>query len=249
MRILGIDVGGTGIKAAPVDTATGERLAKRVRLDTPQPATPSAVAETVVAVQRAFEWTGPIGCAFPARIKDGVALTATNIDKAFLGLDVEALLADATGERVHVLNDADAAGVAEAEHGTAREAKGVVLMLTFGTGIGSALFVDGRLVPNTELGHVYLPNGRHAETYAADRAREEGHLSWATWAKRVQRYLDHMEFLFGPDLIVVGGGVSKKARWAEFGPLLTTKARLAPAALRNEAGIVGAAAFAALRER
>ncbi|HYE59509.1 MAG TPA: ROK family protein [Rhodothermales bacterium] len=247
MTLLGIDIGGSGIKGGLVDAENGRLLTERTRLDTPQPATPKAVGDTVATLAQRIGGEGPIGVAFPARIRRGVALTATNIDRAFLGTDVDALLTEATGRPVSVLNDADAAGLAEVRFGAARDARGVVMMLTFGTGIGSALFIDGQLVPNTELGHLVLPSGKVAEPYAADRARKDKKLSWEEWAGRVQVYLDHVEFLFAPDLIVVGGGVSKPDRWKEFASFLKTQARLVPAALRNEAGIVGAAAFA--RER
>ncbi len=242
--LLGIDIGGSGIKGALVEPATGRLLTPRTRLDTPQPATPAAVASTVAKLAAQIGGEGPIGAAFPARIRRGVALTASNIDQAFIGTDVDALLTEATGRPVSVLNDADAAGLGEVQFGAAQGAMGVVLLLTFGTGIGSGLFVDGRLVPNTELGHLVLPGGKVAEPFASDKARKEGKLSWQEWAERVQSYLDYVEFLFAPDLIVVGGGVSKPERWAAFAPFLKTQARLVPAALRNEAGIVGAAAHA-----
>lgn len=245
MNLLGIDIGGSGIKGALVDTSTGQLVTNRIRLDTPQPATPKSVAETVARLAREVGGEGPVGVAFPARVQAGVARTASNIDKAFIGTDVDALLTEATGRGVHVLNDADAAGLGEVRFGGARGAKGVALMLTFGTGIGSGLFVDGRLVPNTELGHLVLPGGRVAEPYAAERVRKEEKLTWEAWSKRVQEYLDHVEFLFGPDLIVVGGGVSKPERWAQFGLFLKTNARLVPATLGNHAGIVGAALYAA----
>jgi polyphosphate glucokinase len=248
VHLLGIDVGGSGIKAALVEPGTGRLLTNRTRLDTPQPATPEAVAATVADLAGRVGGEGPIGVAFPARIRQGVALTATNIDQAFLGTNVDTLLTEATGRPVAVLNDADAAGLAEVRFGAARDARGLVLMLTFGTGIGSALFVDGHLVPNTELGHLVLPSGKVAEPWAADRVRKEKKLSWEEWAARGQVYLDHLEFLFAPDLIVVGGGVSKPERWKEFERFLKTKARLVPAALRNEAGIAGAAAFAHERD-
>ncbi len=245
MQRLGIDIGGSGIKGALVDTTTGTTVTERIRVETPQPATPEAVAEAVRDLVREIGGEGPVGVAFPARVRRGVALTASNIDKAFIGCDIDALFTEATGRPVSVLNDADAAGLAEVRSGAAKGADGVVLMLTFGTGIGSALFVDGRLVPNTELGHIVLPSGLVAEPYAAERVRKADGLSWAKWGARVQEVLAYMEFLFAPDLIVVGGGVSKAERWAKFSPHLTTGARLVPAALRNEAGIVGAAAWAA----
>ncbi len=248
MQRLGIDIGGSGIKGALVDTVTGLPVTERVRVETPQPATPESVAAAVAALVGQIGGEGPVGVAFPARVRRGVALTASNIDPAFIGCDVDALFTTAAGRPVSVLNDADAAGLAEVRSGAARDVRGVVLMLTFGTGIGSALFLDGALVPNTELGHVVLPGGKVAEPYAADRVRKAEDLSWAKWAVRVQEVLTYMEFLFAPDLIVVGGGVSKAERWAKFSPSLKTEAPLVPAALRNEAGIVGAAAWAVTRD-
>ncbi len=241
MISLGIDIGGSGIKGAPVDTQTGALQGERHRIKTPQPATPDAVAKTVARLVRHFDWKGPVGAAFPARVKGGVALTASNIDKAFIGTNVRELFEQATGCPFAVLNDADAAGVAEMEVGAARGEKGVVMLITVGTGIGSALFVDGRLVPNTELGWLRLSDGQLAEPYASDKARKSQDLSWKRWGERLQEYLARIEFLFGPDLIVVGGGVSKPDRWSKFSEHLKTTARLVPARLRNEAGIVGAA--------
>lgn len=241
VTILGIDIGGSGIKGAPVDTASGKLLDERHRIKTPQPATPAAVAKTVKTLVDHFNWQGPVGAAFPARIKSGVAKTASNIDKAFIGTDVAALFEKETGQPFYVLNDADAAGVAEMHFGAARAQQGVVMLVTVGTGIGSALFVDGTLVPNTELGWLMLPNGQAAEPYASDRVRKGQDLTWKQWAGRFQEYLDRVEFLFSPDLIVVGGGISKPERWSKFSGDLKTNARLVPAMLRNDAGIIGAA--------
>lgn len=243
-KALGIDVGGSGVKGAPVHLKRGALLAERFRIPTPQPATPEAVAQTVARVAQKFGWGGPIGCTVPARVRKGVVETAANIDPSWIGTPAAKLFRRHTGQPVAVLNDADAAGLAEVRFGAGQGHRGVALMLTFGTGIGSALFLDGRLVPNTELGHLLL-DGHDAESRAADAARERDGLSWEAWAReRVQPFLDHVEFLFSPDLLIVGGGVSRPDKWALFGPLLKTKARLAPAALGNEAGIVGAA-FAA----
>ncbi|MEM1128373.1 MAG: ROK family protein [Bacteroidota bacterium] len=244
MDLLGIDIGGSGIKGALVNAETGALVADRLRIPTPKPATPKAVSQVVAQLTQHFDYQGPIGCAFPARMKGGVAQIATNVDKAWIGTNAEALFAKATGCPVVVLNDADAAGVAEVTFGAGRDRNDLVLMLTFGTGIGSALFADQRLIPNTELGHLHLPSGQHAESYAADRARKEEDLSWSDWAKRVQAYLTHVEFLLDPDLIVMGGGVSKPKRTAKYLHLLDTKAELVPAQLQNEAGIVGAAYYA-----
>ncbi|GAA3429966.1 polyphosphate--glucose phosphotransferase [Streptosporangium sandarakinum] len=242
MEALGIDIGGSGIKGAPVDVATGRLTRDRLRVPTPVPAAPEAVAEVVARIAGHFEWAGPVGITFPGVVVDGVTMSAANVDRSWIGVDARALFAKATGLPVTVLNDADAAGVAEVTHGAAREAAGVVLMLTFGTGIGSALFADGRLVPNTELGHLEL-HGKEAERRASDHAREAHDLSWDRWAERVEEYLRHVEMLFSPALIVIGGGVSKKSE--KFLPKVRLHTPVVPAALLNEAGIVGAAMAAA----
>lgn len=239
---LGIDIGGSGVKGAPVDTTKGELVAERFRLDTPQPATPDAVAATVAEVVRHFEWQGPIGLTVPGVVKRGVVHTAANIDKAWIGTDAAALFGTATGQTCHVLNDADAAGIAEMRFGAGKDRDGVVVMITLGTGIGFALFNDGVLLPNTELGHLQM-NGRDAEDQASARVREDGDLSWKKWAETVDQYLDMIDHLLWPDLIIIGGGVSKKAD--KFFPHLNTRAELVPAALQNEAGIVGAALLVA----
>ncbi|OZC02336.1 polyphosphate--glucose phosphotransferase [Rubricoccus marinus] len=241
-RIFGIDIGGSGIKGAPVDVKKGVLLAERHRIPTPQPATPEAVAQTVAEVMAAHEWSGPLGCTIPARVRNGVTETAMNIDKAWIGCKAEKLLSKVTGHPVTILNDADAAGIAEMRCGAGRKQKGKVLMLTFGTGIGSALFMDGVLIPNVELGSARWQKKSILEDFASDRARSKNHLTWERWGKkRVQPVLEHLEFLFSPDLIIIGGGVSKPEKWSLFADLLKTKARLRPAALGNEAGIVGAA--------
>jgi len=240
-RALGIDVGGSGVKAAPVQLKRGVLQARRKRLATPKPATPKAVAGVIEELVAAFRWTGAVGCTVPARVRDGVVETAANIASQWIGTDAGAMLSERLGRPVAVLNDADAAGLAEVRFGAGRSHKGVCLVLTFGTGIGSALFAQGRLVPNTELGHLHL-EGRIAEHVAADSARTRDGLKWSDWAtNRVQPYLSRLEFLLAPDLIIIGGGVSRGDRWAEFGHLLKTHAELVPAQLGNEAGIVGAA--------
>jgi polyphosphate glucokinase len=241
IRALGVDIGGSGVKAAPVQLKRGVLQARRRRLPTPQPATPAAVADAVAELVAAFRWTGAIGCTVPARVRHGVVETAANIAPEWIGTDAEALLSDRLDRPVAVLNDADAAGLAEMRFGAGRGFDGVALVLTFGTGIGSALFSRGRLIPNTELGHLHL-EGRIAEHVAAASARERDGLTWNDWAtNRVQPYLSRVEFLLAPDLIIIGGGVSRPDRWAQFGPILKTHARLLPAGLGNEAGIVGAA--------
>lgn len=239
-KILGIDIGGSGVKGAPVHTKKGRLIADRHRIPTPQPSTPDAVFDVVAQILEWHEWTGPVGCTIPGRVIRGTVETAANIDPAWKGVDARAMLEERLGVPVAVLNDADAAGLAEMRFGAGRK-KGTTLMLTLGTGIGSALFTKGQLVPNTELGHILFDH-RIAEHVAADSIRTREHLSWAKWAKkRVQPVLEMYEFLFSPDLIVIGGGVSKAERWERFGPQLKTRAKLVPAALGNEAGIVGAA--------
>ncbi len=242
MRVLGIDVGGSGIKGAPVDTETGELLADRFRLRTPSPADPKAVAETVAELVKHFEWDGPVGCGFPSVVQHGVVRTAANIHKSWIGDNARARFEDATGCTFTVANDADVAGLAEMRLGAGKGIGGTVLVATLGTGIGTALFVDGKLVPNTELGHIEI-KGQDAEKRAAESAREREGLSWKKWAKRVDRYLRTMHAYFWPELIIIGGGVSKKHE--KFIPLLTVETEVVPAALRNEAGIVGAALSAA----
>ena len=241
---FGIDIGGTGIKGAPVDLVVGEFSADRVRLATPQPATPKAVAATVAELIDSFDLPHdmPVGVTFPSIIQHGVARSAANVDDSWIGTNVEKVIAKATGRSVHAVNDADAAGYAETLYGAARGHGGVVLVVTLGTGIGSCLVVDGTLVPNTELGHLEI-DGHDAESKAADSAREREDLTWKQWAERLQKYFSVVEALFSPDLIVVGGGVSKKHD--KFLPLLDLRAEIVPATLLNAAGIVGAAALAA----
>jgi polyphosphate glucokinase len=243
MHVLGIDIGGSGIKGAPVDVATGKLLAYRQKILTPHPAMPDAVADVVKQLTVAFDWSDPVGITFPGVVINGVTRTAANLDPAWIGLDAGSLFSKATGDQVRVLNDADAAGVAEMTFGAGVGERGTVLMLTFGTGIGSALFSRGTLVPNTEFGHVEI-HGHDAEKRASERAKELDDLSWGKWAGRVDEYLKHMEALVSPDLIIVGGGVSKQSeKWV---PRLTgIRARIVPAAMLNDAGIVGAAMAAA----
>ena len=239
---FGVDIGGSGIKGAPVDLRSGKFTDDRHRVTTPQPSTPEAVAAVVKDVLDHFSWDGPFGCTFPAVVQHGTVRTAANVDQAWIGTDAEKLLREVTGRAPLVVNDADAAGLAEVRFGAARDQDGVVLVSTLGTGIGSALLVGGRLVPNTELGHLEV-DGHDAETKAADSAREREQLSWADWAARLSRYLQHVENLLWPDLIVLGGGVSKKAD--DWLSLVETRTELVPATLRNNAGIVGAAVLAA----
>lgn len=243
MRALGIDVGGSGIKGAPVDLDGGTLTAERLRVPTPERSTPRAVARAIGTIVRHFGWDGIAGCGFPGVVRDGVVLTAANVSNEWVGTDGGALLREVTKRSWKLLNDADAAGLAEARYGAGRDRRGVVLVLTFGTGIGSALVVDGELVPNFELGHLEM-SGRVAEHWASKKARVDEGLSWPEWARRVNRFLARMEGHFWPELIIVGGGASKK--FDRFAPYLETRCEIVPAALRNQAGIVGAALAAAL---
>jgi polyphosphate glucokinase len=240
--ILGIDIGGSGIKGAPVDIERGVLAADRYKILTPEPATPDAVAKVVSELAAHFDWKGPIGCTFPAVVRRGVVYTAANVDKSWVGVDGHAVFREATGVPVSLLNDADAAGVAEMQFGAGKGRHGVVMLLTFGTGIGSALFVDGVLVPNTELGHLEFRGGE-AEHYAAARIRKEEQLSWQDWGKRVDTYLEYLDRLFSPDLFIVGGGVSRK--FENFSDAISVGVEVVPAEMENQAGIIGAALVAA----
>ena len=233
-----MDIGGSGIKGCLVDLEIGQLIGERVRIETPQPSLPEPVYGVVAEIVGSFDWTGGIGVTFPGVMKHGVAHTAANVDKSWIGTDVDAGLSKLIPGDVATLNDADAAGIAEMRYGAGRDKRGVVLMLTFGTGIGSALFVDRHLVPNTEFGHIQV-DGEDGERRASAAARERDDLDYPKWAKRVDRYLDVLEAGVWPDLIIVGGGVSKKAhKWV---PLLSTRTPVVPAELLNDAGIVGAA--------
>jgi polyphosphate glucokinase len=241
-HVLGIDIGGTGIKAAPVDLKAGMLAAERVKVDTPRPARPDAIADAVAQLVADFGWTGPAGITFPGVVADGVIMSAANVDQDWVGTDARELFGKATGLSVGVVNDADAAGLAEMTFGAGNGQRGTVLMLTLGTGIGSALFYDGVLVPNTEFGHIEI-RGKEAEQRASEIAREEEDLTWGKWAGRVDEYLEHMEHLLSPKLIIIGGGISRKSD--KFLPLLTgLRARVVAASMHNDAGIVGAAMVA-----
>jgi polyphosphate glucokinase len=235
---FGIDIGGSGIKGAPVDLMTGELADERYKLLTPQPSTPEAVAESVAEVLEHFSWKGPIGATFPAAVIGGVAQTAANVDKSWVGTDIQATLGRATGVEVTAVNDADAAGLAEVSFGAAKGHQGLVVIVTLGTGIGTALVYQGILIPNSELGHIELDD-HDAESRASAGAREREDLSWSKWAKRLDRYFGALEFYLWPELFVVGGGVSRRAE--KFLPLLNLKTPIVAATLHNEAGIVGAA--------
>jgi polyphosphate glucokinase len=236
--VLGIDIGGSGIKGAPVDIDTGQLLAERYRQPTPHPSLPDAIGDTLADLVKHFDWHGPIGCTFPAVIKYGVAYSAANVDKSWIGTDGAALFREKTGCPVTLLNDGDAAGIAEMRFGAGAGHDGVVLIVTVGTGIGSALFVRGVLVPNTELGHIEI-RGKDAEKRASEHAREAKQLGWKEWAVLFNEYLQRLEALFSPDLFIIGGGASRK--FDKFAHLLNTRAEIMVAQMLNEAGIVGAA--------
>lgn len=238
---IGVDIGGTGIKGAPVDIETGTLLAERRRLLTPSPATPEAVADVVAELLTQIGVEGAVGLTIPAVVRDGTVETASNIDQTWIGIDAVRLFADRTERAVSVVNDADAAGVAEARFGAGKDATGVIAVITLGTGIGSALIIDGTLVPNTELGHLPLHHG-DAEDWASDSVRENEELSWKKYAERLQKYLELVERILWPQLFIIGGGVSKKAD--QFLPHVELRTPVVPAKLLNDAGIVGAAMFA-----
>lgn len=242
---LGIDIGGTGIKAAIVDTTTGELLSDRLKLPTPPGGAPDDIVKTVVEIVKklgGLEKGVPVGVCFPAIVKDGRTMSAANVSKKWIGLEAEKLFEKALSRKIHFVNDADAAGYAETLYGAAKGVPGLVILTTLGTGIGSALLYNDVLIPNAELGHIQV-RGRDAESRASYAAKERGRLSWKRWAARLQIYYETLEALFSPDLFIVGGGVSKS--YQEFLPLLKLKTKIVPAVHRNNAGILGAAALAA----
>jgi polyphosphate glucokinase len=238
MKVLGVDIGGSGIKGAPVDTETGQMLAARFRLPTPDSARPEPMIDIVAEIGQYFNWSGQIGCGYPGVVRNGVTLTASNVSKKWIGFNAAAQIAERTGCPVCVVNDADAAGLAEMSFGAGRNRKGVVLVVTIGTGLGTALFTDGKLLPNTELGHIVL-DGEDAESRASDAARKTEKLSWKKWGLRFNRYLHELDRLFWPDLIILGGGTSKK--YDKFSSYLDVPVEIVTAQMLNEAGIVGAA--------
>ncbi len=237
-EVLGIDIGGSGIKGCPVNTKDGLMLEKRHRIPTPSPATPEKIAGTISEIVKHCKWEGPIGCGFPGVMQNGVARTAANLDQSWIDTDVNKLFTKATGLPVTVVNDADAAGLAEMKFGAGQGQRGVVLLLTVGTGIGAVMFVNGRLVPNLELGHIEL-NGMDAEKYCSDAIRKSENLKWEDWAKRFDEYLHTLEDLVWPDLVILGGGAAKKGD--QFLRHLTVRSRVVPAELLNNAGLIGAA--------
>jgi polyphosphate glucokinase len=238
MRVLGIDVGGSGIKGAPVDMKKGVLLTPRLRIPTPEGASPKPVAKAVAEIASHFDWQGPIGCGFPAAVQHGVARTAANVDQRWIGTNIAELFSKKSGCPVTVINDADAAGLAEMAFGAGKGHDGVVLIVTIGTGLGTSLFTDGVLLPNTELGHIEI-DCEDAELMASDAARKRDDLSWGKWGQRFDEYLTTLEKLVWPDLIILGGGASKK--YDKFIKYLTVHAKVVPAATLNEAGIIGAA--------
>jgi len=243
MIALGIDIGGSGIKGALVDTDRGEIITDRYRIPTPRPATPKAVIATVKKIVRHFDHKGPLGIGFPGIVVDGILLSAVNIHEEWKGYPGQKAIAKATGCKVILRNDADVAGYAEMRYGAGQGTTGETMLFTLGTGIGSTMFVKGRCVPNMELGHLYLPNHeKDVENYASDRARKEQGLSWKEWGGRLNEYFNHIEFLFSPQRIIIGGGVSKKQE--KFLKYIDVQAEVVAAELLNEAGIVGAAAAA-----
>jgi polyphosphate glucokinase len=238
MEILGIDIGASGIKGAPVDTESGNLLAERYRLPTPETAKPGPMIEVMGQIAGHFKWSGAIGCGYPGVVIDGVTLSAANVHQKWIGLQAAKLIAEMTTCPVCILNDADAAGLAEMKFGAGRGRMGVVLIVTIGTGLGTALFTNGHLLPNAELGHIEL-GGEDAEWRASDAARKRENLSWKNWGGRFNRYLQELEKLLSPSLIILGGGSSK--RFEEYSKYLTVRAEIVPAQLLNDAGIVGAA--------
>jgi len=238
MEVLGIDIGGSGIKGAPVDTQSGTLLASRYRLPTPSPAKPRPVAETVAQVAKHFNWKGELGIGFPGVVRKGVTLTAANIHEDWEGLNAAKFIKKVTGRKTCIINDADAAGLAEMAFGAGKDRQGVVMLVTIGTGLGTALFTDGHLLPNCEFGHLEI-DGVQAEWMSSDAARKRENLSWKKWGHRFNKFLQTMESLIWPDLIILGGGISKKHK--EFLPYITVQAEVLPAQMLNEAGIAGAA--------
>jgi polyphosphate glucokinase len=241
--ILGIDVGASGIKGAIVNLETGKLIGERFRVPTPQPSTPALMGAAFAEIAEYFNYKGPIGCGFPSIVKNGVALSAANIDESWIGTDINAAFGSSTGSPVFATNDADAAGIAEMRYGVGKGNDGLVMMITIGTGLGSALFYKGNLIPNTELGHLLWKKDLPFEQWCSSGARERLKISRKDWAGRFNKYLLHLERLFSPDIFILGGGESKM--FEAYKEILQTKAPVIPAKLLNNAGILGAAAFAA----
>ncbi|MDX2109121.1 MAG: ROK family protein [Verrucomicrobiota bacterium] len=238
MDVLGIDIGGTGMKSAIVDTLTGELKTERLRYPTPGNGSPGEMADLIAKMVKELQWKGPVGCGFPGVIRNNVIFTAANLDKAWIGVNLATLIRQRTRCTAQAVNDADAAGMAEMAHGAGKNKKGTVFLITVGTGIGTALFVDGKLVPNTELGHIML-KGREAESIISDMARREKGLSWKQWSARFSSYLNYLDTLFWPDLYIIGGGGAKKPE--KFLPYMDCRVKIVSATYKNRAGIIGAA--------
>jgi len=239
MKVLGIDVGGSGIKGAIVDLRTGKLENERFRIETPQPATPNSIVETIGKIVKHHKWKGKIGVGFPAIVQNGIVKTATNIDKSCINQDFASLIKKETNCSAKMINDADAAAVAEVIFGEGKNQNGLILTITVGTGVGAALFYKKMLIPNMEFGHIYLPNGEWGEKFVSDATREKEDLSWEEWAKRFNLFINHLASLVSPELIIVGGGVSKK--WDKISKFIVSDYVIKPAALKNNAGIIGAA--------
>jgi len=242
MEILGIDIGGTGIKGAVVDTKTGELSSERLRVPTPKPATPESVAAELETFLKTFDWKGPVGISFPTVIKNGKAMQYGNLDKSWQYTQIDTLFKSKTGHDFYIVNDADAAAMGVMEFGVGKDQMGLVITITLGTGIGSGVFFDGKLLSNFELGRMYGRKGDIMESFAADSARKREDWSFKAWAKRVNFFLNHVEKTFNPDLIIIGGGVSKKMD--KFEQYIDLNTPLKAAELKNNAGIIGAAIFA-----
>jgi polyphosphate glucokinase len=239
MKILGIDVGGTGIKGALVNLETGELLTDRLRIPTPQPATPEAVTAVIKQITDHFNWKNQVGVGFPTPLLHGKCITGGNLDKNWKNVQVNELLKKGIGNEFFVVNDADAAGLAEMNFGAGKNKEGVVIVITIGTGIGSAVFLDGKLLPNTELGHVLYKNGKIFEKYAADSARRKKALNNKEWSKRLEKYFKHINLILSPDLFIIGGGASKRVD--KFNKFIKIPVPLIAAEAENNAGIIGAA--------
>ena len=242
MQILGIDIGGSGIKGAPVNVVTGEQLSERFRIPTPQPSTPEAVADVVKEIVDHFKWTGKVGCGFPTIISHGKAKAHGNMDSSWVGVQVDELFSKKTGLDVTVVNDADAAGLAEMRYGIGEDKQGLVVMVTIGTGLGSGVFYNGQLLPNFELGQLNYKNGKIIEKYAADSIRKQEDLSFPEWGKRFNEFLHHVNLICAPDYFIIGGGASKKLH--KFEEQLDVEVPVLVAQFQNGAGIIGAAASA-----
>ena len=241
--VLGIDIGGSGIKGAIVNVKTGELTTDKHRIPTPEESTPKAVVDTIKQIAKKFDWKGPIGVGFPGVMQHGVVKTAANVDNGWLNVNLEKLVEKRTGSKCVAVNDADAAGMAEMKYGAGRKNKGVVIVLTIGTGIGCALFTQGKLVPNCEWGHFCLPGGiEDAEKWTSDAARKKFDLAWDEWMQRLKIFINYIEDIFWPDLIIIGGGFAKKLEKKGFP--FETRTKTVPAQLLNEAGIIGAAVAA-----